>query len=505
VADAFHHHPAGGHQSRSVLADCGPGTRREFSGSERSFHRRDLSGSFEQSCTHEERQARLREFSLASSHVIQSSSSARWLRTKSASNDHLLRQLSHHHGLPPQHPGAGAGEKEGALGRLRAGSHDETTAGFSSPAPVTPYASHSAAVHFASCAVSTPTLTNPDSLPATASAESPTAGATWDATLGGNPPVFHQRSRSNSSSYRRRVDMSPLTFAAVRAESRRRSRRRLQASRSSYSLASSESSASHHTGTSGDGDNYRGGSMTPTDHQLGMDGGEVCADHQNHHHRGPPGTAGHHTGDEEEEQAAEEPTAAVVAAAAAAAAAEAGSIVSVSSDSAATTTTAAAEERRGLSWLSPDDMEQRKAFLHELIQQELPLPRSELDYHAARVYVDATQSSVYDVEQWLDYIQLTNRYTPDVGTHSSTGGSGSAGGSSAGASSSGGASSGSGRSAADRPPIWVDTPACEACHCRFWLFTRRHHCRCCDRCVCRDCSQRQFVLVGRYENTPVRT
>lgn len=65
-----------------------------------------------------------------------------------------------------------------------------------------------------------------------------------------------------------------------------------------------------------------------------------------------------------------------------------------------------------LSWLSPEDVGQRKQFLEALIQQGLPLPRSELDYHAARVYIDSEDRSVYDIEQWTDYIQLTNRFTP---------------------------------------------------------------------------------------------
>ena len=72
-------------------------------------------------------------------------------------------------------------------------------------------------------------------------------------------------------------------------------------------------------------------------------------------------------------------------------------------------------QRQSLSWLSPEDVGQRKRFLEALIQQGLPLPRSELDYHAARVYIDSEDRSVYDIEQWTDYIQLTNRFTPPTG------------------------------------------------------------------------------------------
>jgi hypothetical protein len=51
-------------------------------------------------------------------------------------------------------------------------------------------------------------------------------------------------------------------------------------------------------------------------------------------------------------------------------------------------------ERPSLAWLSPDDIEQRKVFLSALIRQGLPLPRSELDYHAARVFIDLENRSV---------------------------------------------------------------------------------------------------------------
>ena len=147
-----------------------------------------------------------------------------------------------------------------------------------------------------------------------------------------------------------------------------------------------------------------------------------------------------------------------------------------------------ADDSRRCSWLSADDMQQRKVFLGQLLQAGLPLPRSELDYHAARVFIDVQNRSIYDVEQWTDYMQLSGRYNPDAQGNRGDNWRESR--------------------RIDTPPQkrekWKDTAACEVCQNKFWVLRGRHHCRSCDRCVCKGCSQQKFVLPGHYENKPVR-
>lgn len=45
------------------------------------------------------------------------------------------------------------------------------------------------------------------------------------------------------------------------------------------------------------------------------------------------------------------------------------------------------------------------------LAHQLPMPQSESQFHAARIFLDTENRAVYDVEQWLDYIQLTRNYT----------------------------------------------------------------------------------------------
>mmetsp|Transcript_12739 Transcript_12739/g.31274 ORF Transcript_12739/g.31274 Transcript_12739/m.31274 type:complete len:444 (+) Transcript_12739:261-1592(+) len=64
---------------------------------------------------------------------------------------------------------------------------------------------------------------------------------------------------------------------------------------------------------------------------------------------------------------------------------------------------------RGSSWLGDNDEKDREEFLLNLSRQKLPMPQNEGDWHAARVYVDSLQRSLYDIEQWRDYLSLKNK------------------------------------------------------------------------------------------------
>jgi hypothetical protein len=56
--------------------------------------------------------------------------------------------------------------------------------------------------------------------------------------------------------------------------------------------------------------------------------------------------------------------------------------------------------------MGTDDEEQRIAFLSQLAERQLPMPQTEGQFHASRMYVDELGRSVYDIETWLDYIQI---------------------------------------------------------------------------------------------------
>jgi len=68
---------------------------------------------------------------------------------------------------------------------------------------------------------------------------------------------------------------------------------------------------------------------------------------------------------------------------------------------------------RAVDWLGGDDQEERESFMVRLSTQKLPMPQTESDWHAARIYVDSLQKSVYDVEQWCDYLSLKNKLPID--------------------------------------------------------------------------------------------
>jgi len=53
-----------------------------------------------------------------------------------------------------------------------------------------------------------------------------------------------------------------------------------------------------------------------------------------------------------------------------------------------------AEQEKSLSWLDDDEAQQREDFLTLLIQKNLPVPKGERDFHAARVYIDKEDRSV---------------------------------------------------------------------------------------------------------------
>jgi hypothetical protein len=58
------------------------------------------------------------------------------------------------------------------------------------------------------------------------------------------------------------------------------------------------------------------------------------------------------------------------------------------------------------SWLGSSDAQDRRDFLQKLTRLGIASPRGEGDFHAARIYRDDLNKSVYDVEQWKDYLDL---------------------------------------------------------------------------------------------------
>ena len=59
--------------------------------------------------------------------------------------------------------------------------------------------------------------------------------------------------------------------------------------------------------------------------------------------------------------------------------------------------------------------EARESFVKLLKEKRLPIPNTESEFHAARFYSDQLENSVYDVEQWQEYLDLVE------GRHSCTG------------------------------------------------------------------------------------
>jgi len=62
-------------------------------------------------------------------------------------------------------------------------------------------------------------------------------------------------------------------------------------------------------------------------------------------------------------------------------------------------------------WLGDTDKKQREEFVQKIRLIGAQPPETEGDFHAARVYIDAKKMSVYDCEQWLDYLRLKQAVT----------------------------------------------------------------------------------------------
>ena len=52
------------------------------------------------------------------------------------------------------------------------------------------------------------------------------------------------------------------------------------------------------------------------------------------------------------------------------------------------------------------ELEKRVEFIFKLRQKGLPEPRNESEFQMARVYVNSNNDSIYDIEQWIDALQL---------------------------------------------------------------------------------------------------
>lgn len=63
-------------------------------------------------------------------------------------------------------------------------------------------------------------------------------------------------------------------------------------------------------------------------------------------------------------------------------------------------------EKKKTDWLGERDKAMRQSFVQKICLIGAVPPRTEGEFHAARVYIDATKSSVYDAEQWLDFLRL---------------------------------------------------------------------------------------------------
>lgn len=53
-------------------------------------------------------------------------------------------------------------------------------------------------------------------------------------------------------------------------------------------------------------------------------------------------------------------------------------------------------------------------FLRRLSKHLLPMPQNYKEWYAAKIYLDHKKKSIYDVEQWTDYLKLKNKFPDDV-------------------------------------------------------------------------------------------
>lgn len=57
-----------------------------------------------------------------------------------------------------------------------------------------------------------------------------------------------------------------------------------------------------------------------------------------------------------------------------------------------------------------EDTKKRKNFIRKLSKKLLPMPQNEGQWHAARIYIDEKKISVYNLEQWEDYLKIKNKH-----------------------------------------------------------------------------------------------
>lgn len=60
-------------------------------------------------------------------------------------------------------------------------------------------------------------------------------------------------------------------------------------------------------------------------------------------------------------------------------------------------------------WMPQGDQKEKESFMLELTRLKLPFPQRPGDWHAARVYIDSLNKSIYDVEQWCDYLRIKGK------------------------------------------------------------------------------------------------
>ena len=57
-------------------------------------------------------------------------------------------------------------------------------------------------------------------------------------------------------------------------------------------------------------------------------------------------------------------------------------------------------------WLDSEEVRSRDIFCRQLQRIGVPVPQTEGEFHAARVYNDAVGRATYDHEQWTDYLEI---------------------------------------------------------------------------------------------------
>lgn len=65
-------------------------------------------------------------------------------------------------------------------------------------------------------------------------------------------------------------------------------------------------------------------------------------------------------------------------------------------------------------WLDPADATDREHFIQQCIAQGIMPPQNETQFHAARMFIDKENKSVYVMEQWTDYLKLNPAHLFDT-------------------------------------------------------------------------------------------